>query len=72
MHAFNRTFQPNPSWRDLAIELIATVIAFAIIALAAMLFCWSFFIPYHWRYSLGAILTAVMLKWIVPNLQSRK
>ena len=66
MHTFNRTFQPNPSWRDLAI------IAFAIIALAAMLFCWCFFIPYHWRYSLGAILTAVMLKWIVPNLQSRK
>ena len=60
MHTFNRTFQPNPSWRDLAIEL------------AAMLFCWCFFIPYHWRYSLGAILAAVMLKWIVPNLQSRK
>ena len=72
MHTFNRTFQPNPSWRDLAIELAATIIAFAIIALAAMLFCWCFFIPYHWRYSLGAILTAVMLKWIVPNLQNRK
>ena len=72
MHTLNRTFQPNPSWRDLAIELIATVIAFAIIALAAMLFCWCFFIPYHWRYSRGAILAAVMLKWIVPNLQNRK
>ncbi len=67
MHTFNRTFQPNPSWRDLAIELAATIIA-----LAAMLFCWCFFIPFHWRYSLGAILSAVMLKWIVPNLQSRK
>ena len=44
----------------------------AIIALAAMLFCWCFFIPFHWRYSLGAILAAVMLKWIVPNLQNRK
>ena len=64
-HTFNRTFQ-------LAIELAATVIAFAIIALAAMLFCWCFFIPFHWRYSLGAILVAVMLKWIVPNLQNRK
>ena len=72
MHTFNRTFQLNLSWRDLAIELAATVIAFAIIALAAMLFCWCFFIPFHWRYSLGAILVAVMLKWIVPNLQSRK
>ena len=68
MHTFNRTFQPNPSWRDLEIELIATAIAFAIIALAAMLFCWCFYIPYHWRYSLGAILTAVMLKWIVPSI----
>ena len=72
MHTFNRTFQLNLSWRDLAIELAAMVIAFAIIALAAMLFCWCFFIPFHWRYSLGAILTAVMLKWIVPNLQNRK
>ena len=72
MHTFNRTFQLNLSWRDLAVELAATVIAFAIIALAAMLFCWCFFIPFHWRYSLGAILTAVMLKWFVPNLQSRK
>ena len=72
MHTFNRTFQLNLSWRDLAIELAATVIAFAIIALAAMLFCWCFFIPFHWRYSLGAILTAVMLKGFVPNLQSRK
>ena len=72
MHTFNRTFQPNPSWRDLAVELVATIIAFAIIALAAMLFCWCFFIPFHRRYSLGAILAAVMLKWIVPNLQSRK
>ena len=72
MHTFNRTFQLNLSWRDLAIELAATFIAFAIIALVAMLFCWCFFIPFHWRYSLGAILVAVMLKWIVPNLQSRK
>ena len=72
MHTFNRTFQPNPSWRDLAIELAATIIAFAIIALAAWLFCWCFYIPFHWRYSLGTILAAVMLKWIVPNLQNRK
>ena len=72
MHTFNRTFQPNPSWRDLAIELAATIVAFAIIALAALLFCWCFLIPFHWRYSLGTILAAVMLKWIVPNLQSRK
>ena len=72
MHTFNRTFQPNPSWRDLAVELVATIIAFAIIALAAMLFCWCFFIPFHWRYSLGTILAVVMLKWIAPNLQNRK
>lgn len=72
MHTFNCKFQLNLSWRDLAIELAATFIAFAIIALVAMLFCWCFFIPFHWRYSLGAILTAVMLKWFVPNLQSRK
>ena len=72
MHTFNRTFQPNPSWRDLAIEFAATFIAFAIIEFAAMLFYWCFFIPFHWRYSLGAILAAVMLKWFVPNLQSRK
>ena len=71
MHTLNRTFQPNPSWRDLAIELAATIIAFAIIALAAMLFCWCFFIPFHWRYSVGAILTTVMLKWIVPNLNRK-
>ena len=72
MHTFNCTFQLNLSGRDLAIELAATFIAFAIIALVAMLFCWCFFIPFHWRYSLGAILAAVMLKWIVPNLQNRK
>ena len=72
MHTSNRTFQPNPSWRDLAVELAATIIAFAIIALAAMLFCWCFLIPFHWRYSLDSILAAVMLKWIVPNLQNRK
>lgn len=47
MHTFNRTFQLNLSWRDLAIELAAMVIAFAIIALAAMLFCCCFFIPFH-------------------------
>ena len=72
MHTFNCKFQLNLSWRDLAIELAATVIAFAIIALAAMLFCWCFIIPFHWRYSVSAILAAVMLKWFVPNLQSRK
>ena len=60
------------TWCDLLIELAATLIAFAIIALAAWLFCWCFFIPFHWRYSLGAILAVVMLKWIAPNLQHRK
>ena len=58
-------------WQDLLVELAATVIAFAVIALAAWLFCWSFYIPYHWRYSVGAILATVMLKWIVPNLQRK-
>ena len=58
-------------WQDLPVELAATVIAFAVIALAAWLFCWSFYIPYHWRYSVGAILATVMLKWIVPNLQRK-
>jgi hypothetical protein len=53
------------------VELAATAIAFAVIALATALFCWSFFIPYHWRYSVGAILATVMLKWIVPNLQRK-
>jgi len=55
----------------LLVELAATAIAFAVIAIAAALFCWSFFIPYHWRYSVGAILATVMLKWIVPNLQRK-
>ena len=59
-------------WQDLPVGLAATIIAFAVIALAAWLFCWSFYIPFHWRYSLGAILAVVMLKWIVPNLQHRK
>ena len=59
-------------WGDLLIELAATLIAFAIIALAAWLFCWCFYIPFHWRYSLGAILAVVMLKWIAPNLHPRK
>ena len=59
------------NWEDLLVELTATAIAFAVIALAAWLFCWSFYIPYHWRYSVGAILATVMLKWIVPNLQRK-
>ena len=58
-------------WQDLLVELAATIIAFAVIALAAWLFCWSFLIPFHWRYSVGAILTTVMLKWIVPNLNRK-
>ena len=58
-------------WQDLPVELAATIIAFAVIALAAWLFCWSFYIPFHWRYSVGAILTTVMLKWIVPNLNRK-
>ena len=33
MHTFNCKCQLNLSWRDLAIELAAAVIAFAIIAL---------------------------------------
>ena len=61
----------NSGWQDLLVELAATAIAFAVIALAAALFCWSFYIPYHWRYSVGAILATVMLKWIVPNLQRK-
>jgi len=60
------------SWGDLLIELAATLVAFAIIALATRLFCWCFLIPFHWRYSIGSILTVVMLKWIAPNLQYRK
>ena len=58
-------------WQDLPMELAATIIAFAVIALAAWLFCWSFYIPFHWRYSVGAILTTVMLKWIFPNLNRK-
>ena len=47
MHTFNCKFQLNLSWRDLVIELAATVIAFAIIALVALVFCWCFYIPFH-------------------------
>ena len=60
------------TWGDLLIELAATLIAFAVIALATRLFCWCFYIPFHWRYSLGAILAVVMLKWIAPNLHPMK
>ena len=74
MHTYMQARIPprkNSGWQDLLVELAATATAFAAIALAAALFCWSFHIPYHWRYSVGAILATVMLKWIVPNLQRK-
>jgi preprotein translocase subunit SecF len=71
MRTFQHQIQRSQGWGDLLVELAATAIAFAVIALATALFCWSFFIPYHWRYSVGAILATVMLKWIVPNLQRK-
>jgi hypothetical protein len=74
MHTYMQARIPprkNSGWQDLLVELAATAIAFAVIALATALFCWSFYIPYHWRYSVGAILATVMLKWIVPNLQRK-
>lgn len=64
MRTFQHQIQRSQGWGDLLVELAAT-------ALAARLFCWSFFIPYHWRYSVGAILATVMLKWIVPDLQRK-
>ena len=59
--------QPNrgTAWRGVLLEAAATVIAFAIVALAARVFCWSFFIPFHSRYAVGTILTVVMAKWLV-------
>ena len=74
MHTYMQARIPprtNSGWQDLLVELAATAIAFAAIALATALFCWSFYIPYHWRYSVGAILATVMLKWIVPNLNRK-
>lgn len=74
MHTYMQARIPprkNSGWQDLLVELAAAAIAFAVIALATALFCWSFHIPYHWRYSVGAILATVMLKWIVPNLQRK-
>ena len=74
MHTYMQARIPprkNSGWQDLLVELAATAIAFAVIALATALFCWSFYIPYHWRYSVGAILATAMLKWIVPNLQRK-
>ena len=74
MHTYMQARIPprkNSGWQDLLVELAATAIAFAVIALATALFCWSFHIPYHWRYSVGAILATAMLKWIVPNLQRK-
>ena len=55
----------SASWRGVLLEAAVTVIAFAIIALAARVFCWSFFIPFHSRYAVGTILTVVMTKWLV-------
>ena len=74
MHTYMQARIPprkTSGWQDLLVELAATAIAFAVIALATALFCWSFYIPYHWRYSVGAILATVMLKWIAPNLQRK-
>ena len=71
MRTLQHQIQRSQRCGDLLVELAATAIAFAVIALAARLFCWSFYIPYHWRYSVGAILATVMLKWIVPNLQRK-
>lgn len=55
----------SASWREVLLEAAATVIAFAIVALAARVFCWSFFIPFHSRYAVGTILTIVMAKWLI-------
>ena len=58
--------QPNrgTAWREVVLEAAVTVIAFALVALAVRLFCWSFFIPFHSRYAAGVILTVVMAKWL--------
>lgn len=62
----------RPDWEYLLVELTATILAFGVIALAAWLICWSFYIPYHWRYSVGAIAAVIMLKWLAPNLKTKE
>lgn len=58
--------QPRRSaaWREVLLEAAVTVIAFALVASATWMFCWSFFIPFHSRYAVGTILTVVMAKWL--------
>lgn len=53
----------NQPWQGLLLFLAITAVACAMIALAARLVCWCFFIPFHWRYSIGAIVLALMAKW---------
>ena len=71
MHTYTHAHMNDTGWRDLASELALAIVAFGVIALAARLFCWCFYISCHWRYSLGAILAVVMLKWLVPNLNRK-
>lgn len=72
MHTPRHIFLQTPGWRDQLLELATAALAFIIIALATWLFCWCFYIQFHFRYSIGAFLAILMLKWIVPNLQIGK
>lgn len=52
---------------DIAVSLIVIFIAIAVICLAARVFCWSFLIPFHARYLVGIVTTALTLKWMFFN-----
>jgi len=60
----------NPNKRpaeDAVIFGIAVLLAVSLICLVTWAFCWSFFIPFHFRYLIGVTLTALMVKWMFFN-----
>lgn len=53
------------TWEGCLLFLAVTVIACSIVAAATWLVCWSFYIPYHARYSVGVVTLVLMSKWLL-------
>ena len=45
--------------------LCAAFISMEILAVAVLVFCWSFGLPYRARYAIGVFAVVVTLKWIL-------
>lgn len=68
----NSSFPRHAAWPDILSAAADTLVACAVICGAVRAFCWCFFIPFAFRYSIGAVITVMMLNWLILKPQKQE